>query len=197
MSQRFEMIQRFTAGSGIDGAVPSPDMLLARQMSFLTFHTCQDMGDEPISWSKKLGHDGNKTVMIIPLRLREALGIRVGMLMEMKSMGDWFGTRISPLQEKPPRGRDKNVWYRKTRWSGRSVALTIPLRLAVDFKIKPGTTVIMLKRDGLFVTRADPASKAQQSETPANNPSGNHGVVHDEEKPKSDGINGLDLIQRP
>ena len=182
MIQRFEMIQRFTAGSGIDGAVPSPDMLLARQMSFLTFHTCQDMGDEPISWSKKLGHDGNKTVMIIPLRLREALGIRVGMLMEMKSMGDWFGTRISPLQEKPPRGRDKNVWYRKTRWSGRSVALTLPLRLAVDFELKPGTMVIMLKRDGLFVTRADPAYKVQQSETPANSPSNGHGSASAEEE---------------
>ena len=76
---RFEMIMcfavripRFAAGSGIDGVVPSPDVLPTRQMSFLTFHTCQDMDDEPTSWSKKIGHDGNKTVMIIPLRLRVA-----------------------------------------------------------------------------------------------------------------------------
>ena len=139
------------------------------------------MADKPISWSKKIGHDGDKTVMIIPLRLREILGIRAGMLMEMKSMGDWFGTRISQSQERPPRGRGKNVRYRKTRWSGRSVSLTIPLRLAVDFKIKPGTTVIMLKRDGWFATRADPAYKVQQSETPANSPSNGHGSASAEE----------------
>ena len=175
-------ISRFVAGFGIDGVVPSPDMLPARPMSFLTFHTCQDMVDEPISWSRKISHDGNKIIMIIPLRLREVLGIRAGMLMEMKSMGDWFGMRISHLQERPPRGRDKNVWYRKTRWFGCSVALTIPLRLAVDFKIKPGTPVIMVKRDGWFATRADPAYKAQQSETPANSPSNRPGSASAEEE---------------
>ena len=139
------------------------------------------MADKPISWSKKIVRDGNKTVMIIPLRLREVLGIRAGMLMEMKSMGDWFGTRISQSQEKPLRGRDKDVWYMKTRWSGRSVALTIPFRLAVDFEIKHDTMVIMLKRDGWFATRADPAYKAQQSETPANSPSNGHGSASAEE----------------
>ena len=183
MITRFDVrITRFAAGSGIDGAVPSPDVLLARPMSFLTFYTCQDMADKPISWSKKVIRDGNKTVMIIPLRLREILGIRAGMLMEIKSMGDWFGTRISPLREKPLRGRDKDVWYRKTRWSGSSVALTIPLRLAVDFEIKPGTAVIMVNRDGWFATRADPACKAQQSGTPANSPSNGHGSASADEE---------------
>ena len=113
--------------------------------------------------------------MVIPLRLREILGIKAGMLMEIKSIGDGFGTRISPLQEKPPRGRDKNIWYRKTRWEGCSVALTIPLRLTVDLGIKPGTMVILLKQNGWFATRADPAYRVQQSETSVGSPSNGHG----------------------
>ena len=152
------------------------------EIPLLSSLTYQRMPDDTNVWYRKIGRDGNKTVMIIPLRLREILGIKSGMLMEMKSMGGWFGTRISPSQEKSPRGRDKDIWYRKTRWFGRSVALTIPLRLAVDFEIKPGTMVILLKRDGWFATRADPAYKAQQSETPANSPSNGHGSASAEEE---------------
>ena len=175
-------ISRFVAGFGIDGVVPSPDVLLARPMSFLTLHTCQDMADEPTSWSRTIGRDGNKTIMVIPLRLREILGIRAGMLMEMQLNNGWFGTRISPSQKKPSGMYDNNIWYRKTRWSGRSVLLTIPLRLAVDFGIKPGTPVIILKRDGWFATYVDSASRAQQSATPASSPSNGHESASAEEE---------------
>ena len=124
------------------------------EIPLLNSLTYQHMPDDTNVWYRKIGRDGTAIVMTIPWRLAAELGMKYGVIVEIKGFDVGFATRVAPSQKtavKSPHGA--HVWRRKINRDGRSAVITIPIRLATEQGFKPGLIAEIRKKNGWFATR--------------------------------------------
>ena len=121
------------------------------------------MSDDTNVWYRKIGRDGPAIVMTIPWRLAAELGMKYGVIVEIKEFDVGFGTRVAALQKiavRSPHGA--HVWRRKISRDGRSAVITIPIRLATEQGFKPGLIAEIRKKEGWFATRVAPSQEIRE-----------------------------------
>ncbi len=134
------------------------------EIPLLNSLTYQRMPDDTNVWYRRIGRNGNAIVMTIPWRLAAELGMKYGVIVEIKEFDVGFGTRVAALQKiavRSPHGA--HVWRRKISRCGRSAIITIPIRLATGQGFKPGIIAeIRKKRNGWFSTRVAPSQEIRE-----------------------------------
>ena len=133
------------------------------EIPLLNSLTYQCMPDDTNVWYRRIGRNGNAIVMTIPWRLAAELGMKYGVIVEIKGFKVGFGTRVALSQKTSVRSpQGTHVWRRKISRTWRSAVITIPIRLATEQGFKPGIIAEVKKRNGWFSTRVAPSQEIRE-----------------------------------